>query len=96
MPYEYYGQGNELIVSSKYDDYVPPETIWHGPDVTTTPPRKGEAVDYQGRQGVILWINRELEEVCVMFFEDKDTDSFPLDQFNDSEHKGRIKRWFLY
>lgn len=96
MPYEYYGQRNELIVSDKYDHYVPPETIWHGPEITTNPPRKGEAVDYQGRLGVVLWIDRQLEEVCVKFFDDGELDSFPLDQFNDSESKGRIKKWYLH
>lgn len=96
MPYEYYGQRNELIVSDKYDNYVPPDTpVYHG-EITSNPPRKGEAVDYQGRLGVILWIDRQLEEVCVKFFDDGDTDSFALDLFNDSESKGRIKKWFLH
>lgn len=59
-----------------------------------SPPRPKDLVYAEGRSGIILWIERDFDEAKVLFFDNKETESYSLDRFEFFSH-GKVK-WRIW
>ena len=104
-PYAYsrFGPDNKLVVSFRRPAITADQAAQldeeFGTHKSQTKPQKKHLIYKNGRYGIILWIDRNEEEVVFKMFEDNATDSLHLDMFSShitkANKKGVTVTWIL-